>query len=135
MPNRSARVNEFAMQPFQAPRPHPPRQGEGSSRPFLVLLLVIACVVLGALLNWGIRQRLERASLSLRNERLENAYVVVLAKRSDLASFLTDPRTRLYRLQGRGPALGQSATVAWQEETHSGVLIGDRITPPADQQL
>jgi hypothetical protein len=138
-------VNEFGTQQFPgnygggfSPPPHrpqSPRQGEGSSRPFLVLLLVIACVVLGALLNWGIRERLQRASLSVRNERLENAYVVVLAKRSDLANFLTDPRTRLYRLHGSGPAFGQSATVAWQEETHSGVLIADRIAPPADLQL
>jgi hypothetical protein len=116
------------MPPLPPTRPAPPAPGGGgSSRPFLMLLLIIACLSLGVLLAWGIRERGERARLSQRNGELNDAYVRVLAKRGDLASFLTDQKTRLYRLSGRGEASGRSITVAWQEETHSGVLIGDRM--------
>jgi hypothetical protein len=78
------------------------------------------------------RQRAERVRLFERNIEVEQSYVTVLAKRNDLASFLTDPRTHLYRLTGVGVASGRSATVAWQQETHSGVLIGDEIPLPAE---
>jgi hypothetical protein len=97
------------------------------------MLLVIACVCLGALLNWGLRQRAERARLFERNIEVEQSYVTVLAKRNDLASFLTDPRTRLYRLGGSAQASGRALTVAWQPETQLGVLIGDEVPVPADK--
>jgi hypothetical protein len=95
-------------------------------------LLVIACVVLGAMLAWGLRERGERTRLTARNREVEDAYVFVLAKRNDLAGFLTDPRTRLYRLTGAGRARGGSATIAWQDETRRGMLIGDRMPAPDD---
>lgn len=116
------------------PPPHlpPQRESGGASKPFLVMLLLVACVCLGALLNWGMRQRAERARLFERNIEVEQSYVTVLAKRNDLASFLTDPRTHLYRLTGVGRATARLATVAWQEATHSGVLIGDDVPLPAD---
>lgn len=126
-------MNEFGIPPFPGNYwgmplpPRPPRESDGSSRPFLLLLLVLACVVLGAVLSWGIHERTQRAVLSVRNEKLANAYTVVLAKRSDLASFLTDRRTHLYRLAGKGAALGQWATVAWQQETGRGVLMAERV--------
>jgi hypothetical protein len=106
----------------------------GVSRPFLLMLLIIACVVLGALLSWGIKERAARARLSERNVEVEKSYVVVLAKRNDLASFLTDPRTRLYRLSGKAEAAGKSLTIAWQADTHSGVLIGDGVPLPGDDR-
>jgi hypothetical protein len=133
-------VNEFGMGQFpdyvRTPQSAPPvRQDSGSSKPFLVLLLILSCVLLGALLSWGIHERFERAVLSVRNEKLANAYTVVLAKRSDLAGFLTDHRTKLYRLKGRGKALGQSVTIAWQEETGRGLLLGEHVPAIADGQV
>lgn len=109
--------------------PPPPQRSPGASRPFLVLLLIIACIALGALLSWGMKEHGERARLSARNYKVENAYIAVLAKRNDLASFLTDQRTRLYRLMGQGEGSGRFVTVAWQQETRTGLLIGDRVPP------
>jgi hypothetical protein len=147
---RSARVSDS---PFNAGfgRPTPPQAGPpvqypppqyssthregGTSKPFLVTLLFIACVVLGALLNWGLKQRSERARLFERNIEVEQSYVTVLAKRNDLASFLTDPRTRLYRLGGGAQAGGKSVTVAWQQATGTGVLIGDDVPLPSDRHV
>jgi hypothetical protein len=135
-------VNDFGIRQFPTnysgmpplpPPPQRPPQSTGSSRPFLVMLLIIACVVLGVLLAWGMREHGERARLSARNHDVEDAYVFVLAKRSNLATFLTDPRTHLYRLAPRHATSG-SVTVAWQEETHTGLLIGDRLTQPEDRQ-
>jgi hypothetical protein len=97
-----------------------------------MMLLIITCVVLGVLLNWGMRQRSERARLFERNIEVEQSYVSVLAKRNDLASFLTDPRTRLYRLAGGAQAGGKSVTVAWQQATGLGVLIGEDVPRPSD---
>lgn len=115
------------------PPPPPPRMApSGSPAAYFMTLLVIACVVLGAMLAWGLRERGERARLTVRNKQVEDAYVFVLAKRNDLASFLTDPRTRLYRLTGTGRARGGSATVAWQDETRRGLLIGERMPMPDD---
>jgi hypothetical protein len=94
----------------------------------------MACGALGALLAWGMREHGQRAILTARNHDVEDAYVAVLAKRGDLASFLTDPRTRLYRLAGRGLAAGRGVTIAWQDETQSGILIGERIPPPGDSR-
>jgi len=128
--------------PFQQPPYRPPaeyasgsRRDGGTSRPFLITLLFIACVVLGALLNWGMRQRSERARLFERNIEVEQSYVTVLAKRNDLASFLTDPRTRLYRLAGAAHAGGKRITVAWQQATGSGVLIGEDVPLPSDKHV
>jgi hypothetical protein len=98
------------------------------------MLLFIACLALGVLLAWGLKERGRRAVLSARNHDIEDAYVAVLAKRGDLASFLTDPRTRLYRLSGRGVAGGRAVTVAWQEETRTGMLIGDRVPAAPDDR-
>jgi hypothetical protein len=122
--------------PVQPPPPPlpPRRESGGASKPFLVTLLLVACVCLGALLNWGLRQRAERARLFERNIEVEQSYVTVLAKRNDLASLLTDPRTHLFRLTGVGVASGRSATVAWQQETQSGVLIGDEVPLPGDDR-
>jgi hypothetical protein len=132
-------VNEFGMSHFPTgfgrvppPPPIPPRGDSGNSKPFLVLLLIIACVGAGALLAWGLKEHDERARFYERSLAIEKSYVVVLANRTDLASFLTDQRTRLFRLTGRGEATGRSATIAWQEETHSGILIADRVAPPPD---
>lgn len=124
----------FGRPPYLPPLPpQPPAPGGGgSSRPFLMMLLILACLVLGVLLAWGIRERGERARLSQRNGELADANVRVLAKRSDLASFLTDQKTRLYRLAGHGDASGRSVTVAWREDIQSGVLIGDRMPLPGD---
>jgi hypothetical protein len=108
------------------------REEGGSCGAFLLMLLILACVVLGAVLSWGIHERTERAVLSVRNEKLANAYIVVLAKRSDLASILTDQRTHLYRLRGEGTALGQWATVAWQAETGRGVVLGEHVPAIAE---
>jgi hypothetical protein len=105
---------------------------EGGSRAFVIALLVVACVALGGLLAWGFKEREERARLTERNRRAEDAYTFVLAKRNDLASFLTDPRTKLFRLEGRGESRGRPLTVAWQEQTHSGVVVGDTMPLPAD---
>ena len=114
------------------PPPPPPPPNSGSSRPFLFFLLIVACAGLGALLSWGIREHGERARLSIRNHEVEDAYVAVLAKRNDLADFLTDQRTRLYRLAGHNEANGLTITVAWQEETNTGMLVGDRVPALAD---
>jgi hypothetical protein len=108
------------------------KDSRGGSKGFLVTLLVIACLLLGGVLAWGFKERGERARLSVRNRRVEDAYTFVLAKRNDLANFLTDPRTRMIRLEGRGTARGLSVTVAWQEENRNGVLIGDSIPLPPD---
>jgi hypothetical protein len=124
---------QYSQSPPLPPPPQRPGQSTGSSRPFLVLLLIIACVVLGVLLAWGMREHGERARLSARNHDVEDAYVFVLAKRSNLATFLTDPRTRLYRLAVLHATSG-SVTIAWQEETHAGLLIGDRLAQPEDRQ-
>jgi hypothetical protein len=98
------------------------------------MLLIVACVCLGVLLNWGVRERNARTALFQRNADVEKSYVFVLAKRNDLATFLTDPRTKLFRLPGRNEAVGTSLTVAWQEETRTGVLVGQRMpTPPDDR--
>ena len=113
--------------------PSSPQREPGSSRPFLLLLLIIACAGVGALLAWGTRQRHERARLFERNLEIEKSYVVVLAQRSDLAGFLTNPKTHLFRLIGRGEAGGRVATVAWQEETRTGILIADEVAPPSDR--
>lgn len=120
-------------------QPYPPteyasgsRREGGASKPFLITLLFVACVVLGALLNWGLRQRSERARLFERNIEVEQSYVTVLAKRNDLASFLTDPRTRFYRLAGGAHAGGKAVTVAWQQATGMGVLIGEDVPLPSD---
>jgi hypothetical protein len=122
--------------PGYYPTPPGGREREsGASKPFLVMLLFIACGVLGALLNWGMRQRSERARLFARNIEVEQSYVTVLAKRNDLATFLIDPRTRLYRLTGGGPAGGKAVTVAWQEATGTGVLIGADVPLPSDQHV
>ena len=126
-------MNEFRIPPLPAsfggmpPSPRPPEPRGGSSGPFLVLLLILSCLVLGVVLAWGVHERTQRAVVSVRNEKLANAYVIVLAKRSDLVSFLTDPRTHLYHLAGNGAALGQSATVAWQQATGRGVLMGEHV--------
>jgi hypothetical protein len=109
------------------PSSRPPQPQGGSAGPFLVLLLILACLALGIVLAWGVHERSQRAALSARNEKLANAYVVVLAKRSDLVGFLTDPRTHLYHLAGQGPALGQSVTVAWQQSTGHGLLMGEHV--------
>jgi hypothetical protein len=100
-----------------------------------MFLLILTCAALGALLAWGIREHGERARLSARNHEVENSYVFVLAKRNTLASFLTDPRTHLYRLAGRNEAAGREVTVAWQAETSTGVLIGDRMPLPPDDAM
>lgn len=76
---------------------------------------------------WGIREHRERARLSARNHAVENAYTVVLARRNDIAAFLTDPRTQLHRLSGRGVASGRTLTIAWQEQTRSGLVVGERV--------
>ena len=121
-------------QPYRPPTEYASgsRRDGGTSKPFLITLLFIACVVLGALLNWGLRQRSERARLFERNIEVEQSYVTVLAKRNDLASFLTDPRTRFSRLAGGQQAAGKSATVAWQQATGTGVLIGEDVPLPSD---
>ena len=108
------------------------KDSRAGSKAFLVTLLVIACLLLGGVLAWGFKERGERARLSQRNRRVEDAYTFVLAKRNDLANFLTDPRTRMIRLEGRGAARGLTITVAWQEESRTGVLIGDSIPLPPD---
>src|SRR5205814_1783170 len=110
-----------------APPSPPPPANSGSSRPFLFFLLIVTCAALGALLAWGIREHGERARLSVRNHGVEDAYVAVPANRNDLADFLTDQRTRLYRLAGRNEANGHMITVAWQEQTSTGMLVGDRV--------
>jgi hypothetical protein len=107
-------------------------RGEGGSRGFLVVLLVLACVGGGGLLAWGLKEREARARLTERNRRAEDAYTFVLAKRNDLASFLVDPRTKLFRLEGRGDSQGKPLTIAWQEQTNSGVLVGDSMPLPGD---
>ena len=108
------------------------RDAGGTSKPFLVMLLIISCVAVGALLNWGLRQRSERARLFERNIEVEQSYVTVLAKRNDLVSFLTDPRTQLYRLAGAARAGGRAVTVAWRADRGTGVLIGEEMPVPAD---
>src|SRR5438445_12504958 len=117
-------VNEFGMPPVPGgfdrtfyPRPPvPPTRPEGgSSRPFLYFLLILSCVALGFLLAWGVREHGERTRLTERNHEVEDAYVFVLAKRNDLATFLIDPRTHLYRLPGLSEASGRAVVVAWQE--------------------
>ena len=70
----------------------------------------------------------------MRNAALEQAYVVVLANRNDVVAFLTDPRTKLFPLAGRNEAAGRSVTVAWQEQTRSGFVIGERMPVPADDE-
>ncbi len=135
-------MNQFGMSSFPqqfnhvpSPPPLPPsRNHSGSSTPFLVFLLIMACVGVGALLSWGIREHDARTRLSQRNIEVEKSYVVVLAKRSDLASFLTDQRTRFFHLDGKGGGNGQIATVAWQEETRTGLLVADKLAPLADNE-
>lgn len=133
-------MNEFGMSNFPSgferrpPTPRPPLRDTGSSKPFLVFLLIVACIALGALLAWGMREHTERARLFERNLEIENSYTVVLAKRGDLASFLTSAKTQFYRLEGRGEANGHTATIAWQEETHTGWLIADKVAPLPDQE-
>jgi hypothetical protein len=129
-------VNEFGMSSFPQnfnptppPPALPPRGGSASSTPFLIFLLILSCVGVGALLAWGLREHGERTRLSERNIEVEKSYVVVLAKRSDLASFLTDQRTHLFHLSGQEEASGKAATVAWQEETHTGLLVADKLDP------
>jgi hypothetical protein len=118
------------------PPPTPPRRGDSeSSRPFLIFLLIIACVGVGALLAWGIKEHSERTRLSQRNLEVEKSYVIVLAKRSDLASFLTDRRTKLFHLNGLGEDRGKFATVAWQEETRTGILIADKVAPLPEHEI
>lgn len=136
----SVHVSQFGT-PFDAgfgsrppPVPTPPVMAGGASRQFLYALLIIACVGLGVLLNWAAREHRARTALSNANVEIRQSYTVVLAKRNDLASFLTDPRTRLYRLTGRDEAAGRSVTVAWQEQTRSGILIGDRMPVAPDGQ-
>lgn len=135
-------MNEFGMPQFNGgfgrytPLPPPRRpQDSGSARPFLFLLLIISGLACGALLAWGLREHQERSRLTQRNAAVEQSYIVVLANRADLASFLTDDRTHLYHLAGRGDAAGRFATIAWQEETHSGILIADRMAPAADHDI
>jgi Anti-sigma-K factor rskA len=133
-------VNEFGMSNFPEsfrpmPRPRPPQRGSESSRPFLVFLLILACVGTGALWAWGLREHNERARLFERNLEVEKSYVVVLAKRSDLAGFLTDQRTHFFHLVGRSEANGQVATVAWQEESHTGFLVADKVAPLSDHEI
>ena len=125
----------FGNRPVQV-QPPPTRPGPegGASRQFLYALLIIACVGLGVLLNWAAREHRARTALSNANVEIRQSYTFVLAKRNDLASFLTDPRTRLYRLTGRDEAAGRSVTVAWQEQTRSGILIGERVPPAPDGQ-
>jgi hypothetical protein len=91
-------------------------------------------VGLGALLNWAIREHQARSALAYANVEIRKSYTVVLAKRNDLASFLTDERTRLYRLTGHNEAAGRSLTVAWQEQTRTGILIGDNMPLAAEGQ-
>jgi hypothetical protein len=98
-------------------------------------LLFLTCLALGVLSAWGVKQRRERARLSERNFEIEKAYVTVLAKRDDLAVLLTDPRTHLLTLRGRDAAAGASATVAWLEQTHTGVLVGNRMPLPGDGRV
>lgn len=125
-------MNDFGMSPFtanydrQMPGQSRPPAGGGASRPFLMFLLLLACVALGALLNWGIHERENRTDLSRRNEKLQNAYVVILANRGDVARFLTDPRTRLFHLTGHGNGAG-AVTIAWQQDKNAGLLIGDQM--------
>lgn len=110
----------------------PPPPAASSSRPFLMLLLVFACIGAGALFAWGRWEHGQRTRLAQVNRQVQDAYVFVLAKKSDVVSFLTDPRTRLFRLAGKGPASGLKAVVAWQEETRSGLLVADRMWLPPD---
>jgi len=133
-------VNEFGMPNFNTgygrmASPPPRRQDSGSSKPFLIFLLVLAGLGAGALLAWGLREHSERPRLSQRNVKVEEAYVVVLAKRVDLAHFLTDGKTRLYHLQGRNQANGHTATVAWQEEKCTGILVADDVAPLPDHEV
>lgn len=114
----------FTPNPSSAP-PEQPRHG--SSKAFLYFLLILVCGGLGALLNWGVREHQTRKALAADNLKVRKDYTFVLAKRNDLASFLTHEKTRLFRLGGRQEANGTSVTVAWQEETRTGILIGDRI--------
>ena len=95
-------------------------------------MLAMACIALGGVLAWGFKERGERARLTERNRRVEDAYTFVLAKRNDLATFLTHPGTELVRLEGRGAARGLNLTIAWQEERRSGVLIADSMPLPPD---
>jgi hypothetical protein len=137
-------VKSFGTPPFDAgfgppppaPPPPPPARSlaglRGSSLAFVYALLIIACVCLGVLLNWATREHRARTALSSANTEIRQSYTVVLAKRNDLASFLTDPRTRLFRLTGRDEAVGRSVTIAWQEQTRSGILIGERMPVAAD---
>ena len=123
--------------PHTPPPPPPPARGEGggASRPFLFCLLILACVGLGALLNWAVREHHARTSLAQANVEISKSYTVVLANRNDLASFLTDERTKLYRLAGRDDAAGRSVTVAWQEQSRTGILIGDRMPVAPDGRV
>ena len=133
-------MSDFGTPPFHGgvtpiPSPPPPTQPErGSSRPFLLCLLILACAGLGALLNWGIREHKARTQLAYSNLEIQKSYVFVLAKRNDLATFLTDEKTRLYRLPGRHEANGSSVTIAWQEHARTGILIGDRMPVAPDGQ-
>ena len=103
-----------------------------TTRAFPVALLCIACITLGAVLAWGFKERGERARLTERNRKVEDAYTFVLAKRNDLANFLTDPATRMIRLEGRAAARGQALTIAWKDDKQTGVLIADSMPLPGD---
>jgi hypothetical protein len=122
------------MPPSPPPPPATPSTDRGASRPYLFALLILACVGLGALLNWAVREHQARSALAYANVEIRKSYTVVLAKRNDLASFLTDERTRLYRLTGHNEAAGRSVTVAWQEQTRTGILIGDNMPLAPDGQ-
>jgi hypothetical protein len=140
----NARVSDYGMTEYPGgggfgrmpppPAPVEPMRGGGGGSPaYLVTLLVIACVVVGVFLAWGVHERGERTRLTIRNKQVEDAYVFAVAKRNDLAGFLTDPRTRLYRLVGKGRGDG-AVTIAWQAETGRGLLIGDRMPLPGDRE-
>jgi len=115
----------FTRSPISSPQPR-------ATRAFPVALLCIACITLGVVLAWAFKERGERARLSERNRKVEDAYTFVLAKRNDLANFLTDPATRLIRLEGRGAARGQFLTIAWKDDKQTGVLIADSMPLPPD---
>jgi hypothetical protein len=130
-----ARADAYSPPPPRTPRPVGYGEGGGASRPFLYCLLILACVGLGALLNWAVREHRARTNLAQANVDISKSYTFVLAKRNDLAGFLTDERTRLYRLPGHGEVAGRTVTVAWQEATRTGILIGDRMPVVPEGQV
>jgi hypothetical protein len=130
-------LSNFGLPPFTPayqPAPPPQEPPRGSSRAFLYFLLILVCAGLGAIFAWGRKQHSERVRLSERNRAVEDAYVFVVARGNDLASFMADPRTRLFRLSGRGDLRTRQITIAWQEERRTGMVIWDQLPPPGDDE-